>query len=81
VSLVAIRLLQCRICFHNYCGPQGEEGHPMNPEQNRRPEDELKDRLRRLKDEIRLRDVELTNIEWQLRLIAEIMRGRKLYPD
>jgi hypothetical protein len=53
----------------------------MNPEQERRPEDELKDRLRRLKDEIRLRDVELTNIEWQLRLIAEIMRRRKLDPD
>jgi hypothetical protein len=49
----------------------------MNPEQDRRPEEELKDILRQLKDEIRLRDVKLTNIEWQLRLIAEIIRRRK----
>ena len=49
----------------------------MHPEQDRRPEEELKDRLRGLKNEIQLRDVKLTNIEWQLRLIAEIMRRKK----
>ena len=48
----------------------------MNPEQDRPQEEELKDILRRLKDEIRLRDVELTNIESQLRLIAVITRRR-----
>ena len=53
----------------------------MHPEQDRRPEEELKDRLRRLKDEIQLRDVKLANIEWQLRLIAEMMKRKKLYPD
>ena len=40
----------------------------MNPEQDRHSEEELKDILRQIKDEIRLRDVKLTNIEWQLRL-------------
>ena len=58
-----------------------EEGHPMNPEQDRHSEEELKDILRQIKDEIRLRDVKLTNIEWQLRLIAEIIRRKKLRPD
>ena len=53
----------------------------MNPEQDRRPEEELKDILRQLKDEIRLRDVKLTNIEWELRLIAEIIRRKELYPE
>ena len=53
----------------------------MHPEQNRHQEEELKDTLRRLKDEIRLRDVELTNIESQLRLIADIMRRRTLHQD
>ena len=38
----------------------------MNPEQDRHSEEELKDILRQIKDEIRLRDVKLTNIEWQL---------------
>ena len=53
----------------------------MHPEQNRRQEEELKDILRRLKEEIRLRDVALTNIESQLRLIAEIMRRKKIHPE
>jgi hypothetical protein len=58
-----------------------EEGHPMHPEQDRYTEEELKDMLKRIKDEIRLRDVKLNDIEWQLRLIAEIMRRRRLHPD
>ena len=59
----------------------GKEGHPMHPEQNRRPEEELKDILRQIKNEIRLRDVKLNDIEGQLRLIAEIIRRKKLHPD
>ena len=53
----------------------------MHPEQDRRTEEELKDTLRRINNEIRLRDVKLNDIEWQLRLIAEIMRRKKLHPD
>ena len=53
----------------------------MHPEQNRRPEEELKDILRQIKNEIRLRDVKLNDIEGQLRLIAEIIRRKKLHPD
>ena len=53
----------------------------MNPEQNRSQEQELKDIVKRLKDEIRLRDVKLNDIEWELHLIAEIMRRKKLHPD
>ena len=53
----------------------------MNPEQDRHSEEELKDILRQIKDEIRLRDVKLTNIAWQLRLIAEIIRRKKLSPE
>ena len=49
----------------------------MNPEQDRHSEEELKDIMRQIKDEIRLRDVKLTNIEWQLRLIAEIPKQIK----
>ena len=41
----------------------GEEGHPMHPEQGRSPEEELNDILRQIKDEIRLRDVKLNEIE------------------
>ena len=53
----------------------------MHPEQHRRQEEELKDRLKRLTDEIRLRDVKRNDIEWELHRIAEMMRRKKVHPD
>ena len=42
----------------------------------RREEDKLKKR----QEDIRRRDVEIANIEWELRKILEVMRRRKLFP-
>ena len=39
-----------------------------------------KDKLRELQEEIRRRDVEIANIEFQLREVLEVMRRRNLSP-
>jgi hypothetical protein len=41
----------------------------MKPEQDKTTEQEQKDKLRRLQNEIRLREEQITDIEWQLRIL------------
>jgi len=51
----------------------------MSAEQQRserREEDKLKER----QEEIRRREVEIVNIEWELRKILEVMRRRGVFP-
>jgi hypothetical protein len=43
-------------------------------------EQQDKDKLRALQEEIRRRDVEIANIELQLREVLEVMRRRNLSP-
>jgi hypothetical protein len=67
-------------------GTSREAGHsvwvevePMSAEQQTTEQPD-KDKLRELQEEIRRRDVEIANIEFQLRKVLEVMRRRKLSP-
>ena len=50
------------------------------PQQTIEQPDPDKDTLRELQEEIRRRDGEIDNIEFELRLVEEVMRRRNLSP-
>jgi len=55
------------------------EVEPMSAEQQT-PEQPDKEKLRQLQEEIRRRDGEIANIEFELRIVLEVMRSRNVAP-
>jgi len=60
------------------CGIRGAEVEPMEIAQQQTTEQQQRDTLRELKKDIQRIDIALSNIEFELRVVLEVLRRRKL---